>query len=89
MHEALDEIYKMPLHKFRPEAILGAASPYYWPRPMYFEILKYRPFSESMCVEKQEIGLVLDPFPKGHEIPPFPPYIQPLGHRLDFGFCLD
>ena len=30
MHEALDEIYKMPLHKFRPEAILGAVSPYYW-----------------------------------------------------------
>ena len=22
VHEALDEIYKMPLHKFRPEAIL-------------------------------------------------------------------
>ena len=21
--------------------------------------------------------------------PPLPPYIQPLGHRLDFGFCLD
>ena len=34
--EALDEIYKMSLHKFRPEAILGAASPYYWARPMYF-----------------------------------------------------
>ena len=28
-HEALDEIYKMPLHSFRPEAILGAASPYF------------------------------------------------------------
>ena len=28
MHEALDEIYKMPLHKFRPEAIIGAASPF-------------------------------------------------------------
>ena len=34
VHQALDEIYKMPLHKFRPEAILGAASPYYWARPM-------------------------------------------------------
>ena len=34
VHEALDEIYKMPLHKFRPEAILGAVSPYYWARPM-------------------------------------------------------
>ena len=21
--------------------------------------------------------------------PPLPPYIQPLGRRLDFGFCLD
>src|SRR3954465_7327832 len=21
--------------------------------------------------------------------PPLPPYIQPLGHRLDLGFCLD
>ena len=34
VHEALDEIYKTPLHKFRPEAILGATSPYYWARPM-------------------------------------------------------
>ena len=31
MHEALDEIYKMPLHNFRPEAILVAASPYFGP----------------------------------------------------------
>ena len=58
MHEALDEIYKMPLHNFRPEAILGAGS------------LEYRLFLESVCVGKQEIGLVSDPFPKGHEIPP-------------------
>ena len=28
VHDALDEIYKMLLHNFRPEAILGAASPY-------------------------------------------------------------
>ena len=34
VHEALDEIYKMSLHKFRPEAIIGAASPFYWARPM-------------------------------------------------------
>ena len=34
IYEALDEIYKMPLHKFRPEAILGAASPYYWAKTM-------------------------------------------------------
>ena len=34
VHEALDEIYKMPLHKFHPEAILGVASPYYVTRPM-------------------------------------------------------
>ena len=32
--EALGEIYKMSLHKFCPEAIIGAASPYYWARPM-------------------------------------------------------
>ena len=90
MHEACDEIYKMPLHKFRPEAILGAASPYYWARPCIFEVLKYRLFLESICVGKQELGLVSDPSYKGHEIPPLsPPYIQPLGHRLDFGFCLD
>ena len=59
------------------------------PGPCNFEIHKYRLFLESVCVGKQEIGLVSDPFPKGHEIPPLPPYIQPLGHRLDFGFCLD
>ena len=35
MHEALDEIYKMLLHNFRPEAILGVASPYYWAMPMF------------------------------------------------------
>ena len=34
---------------------------------------------------KQELGLVSDPTTKGHEIPLSPPYIQPLGHRLDFG----
>ena len=60
------------------------------PGPCNFEIHKYRLFLESVCVGKQEIGLVSDPFLKGHEIPPpLPPYIQPLGRRLDFGFCLD
>ena len=34
VHEALDEIYKMSLPKFRLEAIIGAESPYYWVRPM-------------------------------------------------------
>ena len=29
MHEALDEIYNMLLHNFRPEAILGVATPYF------------------------------------------------------------
>ena len=53
------------------------------------EILDYRLFLESVCVGKQELGLVSDPSSKGHEIPLSPPYIQPLGHRLDFGFCLD
>ena len=60
----------MPLHQLRPEAILGAASPYYWPDPCNFEILEYMLFLEFVCVGKQEIGLVSDPFPKGHEIPP-------------------
>ena len=59
------------------------------PGPCNFEILKYRLFLESVCVGKQELGLVSDPSSKGHEIPPLPPYIQPLGRRLDFGFCLD
>ena len=87
MHEALDEIYKMPLHKFCPEAILGAASPYYWSGPCNFKILKYMLFLEPVCVGKQELGLVSDPSSKGHKIPPLsPPYIQHLGHRLDFGF---
>ena len=30
MREGCGEIYKMPLPKFRPEAIIGVASPYYW-----------------------------------------------------------
>ena len=70
MHEALDEIYKMLLHNFRPKAILGAASPYFGPGPCNFEILQYRLFLESVCVGKQELGLVSDPSTKGHEIPP-------------------
>ena len=40
------------------------------PGPCNFEILKYRLFLESVCVGKQEIGLVSDPSSKGHEIPP-------------------
>ena len=57
--------------------------------PCNFEILDYRLFLESVCVGKQELGLVSDPSLKAHEIPPLPPYIQPSGRRLDFGFCLD
>ena len=40
------------------------------PGPCNFEILKYRLFLESVCVGKQELGLVSDPSTKGHEIPP-------------------
>ena len=40
------------------------------PGPCNFEILQYRLFLESVCVEKQELGLVSDPSSKGHEIPP-------------------
>ncbi len=40
------------------------------PGPCNFEIHKYRLFLESVCVGKQEIGLISEPSPKGHEIPP-------------------
>lgn len=40
------------------------------PGPCNFEIHKYRLFLESVCVGKQELGLVSDPTLKGHEIPP-------------------
>ena len=40
------------------------------PGPCNFKIRKYRLFLESVCVGKQEIGLVSDPSSKGHEIPP-------------------
>ena len=40
------------------------------PGPCNFEIYKYRLFLESVCVGKQEIGLISDPSTKGHEIPP-------------------
>ena len=59
------------------------------PGPCNFEIHKYRLFLESICVGKQEIGLIRTPPPRATKFPPLPPYIQPLGHRLDFGFCLD
>ena len=59
------------------------------PGPCNFEIHKYRLFLESVCVGKQEIGLVSDPSTKGHEIPPSSSIYTTLGHRLDFGFCLD
>src|SRR3954465_6482491 len=39
------------------------------PGPCNFEILKYRLFLESVCVGKQELGLVSDPTIRGHEIP--------------------
>ena len=39
------------------------------PGPCNFEIHKYRLFLESVCVRKQEIGLISDPSTKGHEIP--------------------
>ena len=56
--------------------------------PCIFEILKYRLFLESVCVGKQELGLVSDPSSKAMKFP-LSPYIHLLGHRLDFGFCLD
>ena len=40
------------------------------PGPCNFEILDYRMFLESVCVGKQELGLVSDPSSKGHEISP-------------------
>ena len=43
-----------------------------------------------MCGETRDrVGF--GPLPQGprNSPPPLPPYIQPLGRRLDFGFCLD
>ena len=42
-----------------------------------------------MCGETRDrVGF--GPLPQGpRNSPPLPPYIQPLGHCLDFGFCLD
>ena len=40
------------------------------PGPCNFEILDYRQFLESVCVGKQEVGLISDPSSKGHGIPP-------------------
>ena len=55
------------------------------PGPCNFEIHKYRLFLESVCVGKQEIGLVSDPFPKGHEIPPSSSIYTAL--RASFRLC--
>src|SRR4051812_12820972 len=36
------------------------------------------------------VRVVFGPLIQGpRNFPPLPPYIQPLGHRLDFGSCLD
>ena len=35
-NEALDKLYKSPLHYFRPSHFIGAVPPYFWARPMYF-----------------------------------------------------
>ena len=40
------------------------------PSPCNFEILDYRQFLESVCVGKQELGLVSDHPSKVHEITP-------------------
>src|SRR3954470_12430260 len=42
-----------------------------------------------MCGETR-VRVGFGPPPSGAtKFPPLPPYIQPLGRRLDFGFCLD
>src|SRR3954464_11139198 len=42
-----------------------------------------------MCGETR-VRVGFGPLPQGpRNSPPLPPYIQPLGRRLDFGFCLD
>src|SRR3954462_13806272 len=43
-----------------------------------------------MCGETR-VRVGFGPLPQGprNSPPPLPPYIQPLGRRLDFGFCLD
>ena len=35
-NEVLNELYKLPLHYFRPSPFIGAAPPQFWARPMYF-----------------------------------------------------
>ena len=40
------------------------------PGPCNFKIHKYRLFLESVCVGKQELGLVSDPSSNGHKFPP-------------------
>ena len=57
------------------------------PGPCIFEVLKYRLFLESVWVGKQELGLVLDPSTKGHEIPPLFLHIySPQGIVQTLGF---
>src|SRR4051812_49884362 len=43
-----------------------------------------------MCGETRDM-VGFGPLPQGprNPPPPLPPYIQPVGNRLDFGFCLD
>ena len=59
------------------------------PDPCNFEKHKYRLFLESVCVGKQEIGLVSDPFPKGHEILPSSSIYATLRVSFRLWFCLD
>ena len=59
------------------------------PGPCNFEIHKYRLFLESVCVGKQEIGLISDPSTKGHEIPPSSSIYTALRAPFRLEFCLD
>ena len=89
MHEALDEYTTCHFINFVQRLFLVLCHLIIGPGPCIFEVLKYRLFLESVCVGKQEIGLVSDPFPKGHKIPHSSSIYTALRHRLTFGFCLD
>ena len=68
-YKKMDEIYNMSFINFVHILLLVLRHLSFGLGPCTFEILEYRLFLESVCVGKQELGLVSDPSSKGHEIP--------------------
>ena len=87
MHEDLDELYKISLHYIRPKPSIGAAPPRFRARPLYF---RHTPLGAVFRVRMDKEKRVRQDFVAPHlgaRISPlFPPYIQPLGLSLDWGF---